>query len=87
MQTLAEGAMIGYTPRGMQVAQETIVIFFLLEFQFCCNFASFKILKIYMNNIFQEKMVSRNFFLNPRMGTDLLLAAAGERVSTPNYSP
>jgi hypothetical protein len=30
-------------------------------------------------------MVSRNFFLNPRMGTDLLLAAAGERVSAPNY--
>jgi hypothetical protein len=27
MQTLAEGAMIGYTPRGMQLAQETIVIF------------------------------------------------------------
>ncbi|KAF8725856.1 hypothetical protein HU200_020418 [Digitaria exilis] len=57
--TLAEGAMIGYTPRGMQVAQETI-----------------------------EKMVSRNFFLNPRMGTDLLLAAAGERTggyTTANY--
>ncbi|XP_062230740.1 pentatricopeptide repeat-containing protein At4g35850, mitochondrial-like isoform X3 [Phragmites australis] len=48
--TLAEGAMIGHTPRGMQLAQETI-----------------------------EKMISRNFFLNPRMGTDLLLAAAGER--------
>ncbi|GJM94585.1 hypothetical protein PR202_ga11243 [Eleusine coracana subsp. coracana] len=48
--TLAEGAMIGYTPRGMQVAQETL-----------------------------EKMISRNYFLNPRMGTDLLLAAAGER--------
>lgn len=48
--TLAEGAMIGHTPRGMQLAQETI-----------------------------EKMTSRNFFLNPRMGTDLLLAASGER--------
>ncbi|TVU17874.1 hypothetical protein EJB05_33934 [Eragrostis curvula] len=57
--TLAEGAMIDYTPRGMQVAQETL-----------------------------EKMVSRNFFLNPRMGTDLLLAAAGERgggYTTANY--
>ncbi|CAN6331395.1 unnamed protein product [Urochloa humidicola] len=57
--TLAEGAMIGHTPRGMQVAQETI-----------------------------EKMVSRNFFLNARMGTDLLLAAAGERTggyTTANY--
>ncbi|WVZ96250.1 hypothetical protein U9M48_041914 [Paspalum notatum var. saurae] len=48
--TLAEGAMIGHTPRGMQLAQETL-----------------------------EKMVSRNFFLNPKMGTDLLLIAAGER--------
>uniref|UniRef100_A0A0E0H9B2 PROP1-like PPR domain-containing protein n=1 Tax=Oryza nivara TaxID=4536 RepID=A0A0E0H9B2_ORYNI len=48
--TLAEGAMIGHTPRGMQLAQETI-----------------------------EKMTSRNFFLNARMGTDLLLAASGEK--------
>uniref|UniRef100_A0A0D9WCQ8 PROP1-like PPR domain-containing protein n=1 Tax=Leersia perrieri TaxID=77586 RepID=A0A0D9WCQ8_9ORYZ len=48
--TLAEGAMIGHTPRGMQLAQETI-----------------------------EKMTSRNFFLNPKMGTDLLLAASGEK--------
>lgn len=31
MQTLAEGAMIGYTPRGMQVAQETLVFL-----PFCC---------------------------------------------------
>ncbi|XP_039799270.1 pentatricopeptide repeat-containing protein At4g35850, mitochondrial-like isoform X3 [Panicum virgatum] len=57
--TLAEGAMIGHTPRGMQVAQETL-----------------------------EKMVSRNFFLNPRMGSDLLIAAAGEKAGgymTANY--
>ncbi|CAD6334621.1 unnamed protein product [Miscanthus lutarioriparius] len=57
--TLAEGAMIGYTPRGMQLAQETI-----------------------------EKMISRNFFLNARLGTDLLLAAAGETTggyTTANY--
>jgi len=57
--TLAEGAMIGHTPRGMQVAQETL-----------------------------EKMVSRNFFLNPRMGSDLLIAAAGEKAggyTTANY--
>lgn len=26
-------------------------------------------------------MTSRNFFLNARMGTDLLLAASGEKVS------
>lgn len=25
VQTLAEGAMVGYTPRGMQLAQETLV--------------------------------------------------------------
>lgn len=57
--TLAEGAMIGHTPRGMQLAQETL-----------------------------EKMVSRNYFLNPKMGTDLLLIAAGERTggyTTANY--
>jgi len=57
--TLAEGAMIEHTPRGMQVAQETL-----------------------------EKMVSRNFFLNPRMGSDLLIAAAGEKTggyTTANY--
>jgi hypothetical protein len=33
IQTLAEGAMIGHTPTGMQVAQETLVI---LSFWFCC---------------------------------------------------
>jgi hypothetical protein len=32
MQTLAEGAMIGYTPRGMQVAQETLVLPFFSGF-------------------------------------------------------
>lgn len=25
VQTLAEGAMIGYTPKGMQIAQDTLV--------------------------------------------------------------
>ncbi|KAG8067168.1 hypothetical protein GUJ93_ZPchr0005g16227 [Zizania palustris] len=57
--TLAEGAMIGHTPRGMQLAQETL-----------------------------EKMTSMNFFLNPKMGTDLLLAASGEKTggyTTANY--
>ncbi|XVE67816.1 hypothetical protein DITRI_Ditri09bG0018900 [Diplodiscus trichospermus] len=48
--TLVEGAMIGYTPRGMQLAQETLV-----------------------------NMTSRNFFLNTKIGSDLLLAAAGEK--------
>ncbi|KAK4477354.1 hypothetical protein RD792_016575 [Penstemon davidsonii] len=48
--TLAEGAMVGYTPRGMQLAQETLVN---------------------MNN--------RSYFLNFKMGNDLLLAAAGEK--------
>ncbi|OMO69229.1 hypothetical protein COLO4_29188 [Corchorus olitorius] len=48
--TLIEGAMVGYTPRGMQIAQETLV-----------------------------NMTSRNFFLNPKLGSDLLLVAAGEK--------
>ncbi|XWS30426.1 hypothetical protein CRYUN_Cryun24cG0116600 [Craigia yunnanensis] len=48
--TLIVGAMIGFTPRGMQLAQETLV-----------------------------NMNSRNFFLNSKVGSDLLLAAAGEK--------
>lgn len=80
--------MIGYTPRGMQLAQETIVTFCSLRFQFCCIvLTGFKILKFYVNNIFQEKMVSRNFFLNARLGSDLLLAAAGETVINTNSFP
>ncbi|PRQ54068.1 putative pentacotripeptide-repeat region of PROPR [Rosa chinensis] len=57
--TLAEGAMIGYTPTGMQIAQKAL-----------------------------EDMNSRNFYLLPRQGTDLLLAAAGEKTggyTTANY--
>ncbi|XP_059314463.1 pentatricopeptide repeat-containing protein At4g35850, mitochondrial-like isoform X2 [Lycium ferocissimum] len=48
--TLVEGAMVGYTPEGMQLAQDTLV-----------------------------NMNSRNFFLSPKMGSDLLLVAAGEK--------
>lgn len=48
--TLVEGAMVGYTPEGMQLAQETLV-----------------------------NMSSRNSFLDPKMGSDLLLVAAGEK--------
>ncbi|WOK95696.1 pentatricopeptide repeat-containing protein [Canna indica] len=57
--TLIEGAMVGHTPRGMQLAQEYL-----------------------------EKMSGRGFFLNPKMGSDLLLAAAGEKeggYTTANY--
>ncbi|KAJ4963413.1 hypothetical protein NE237_023352 [Protea cynaroides] len=57
--TLVEGAMVGYTPRGMQLAQDTL-----------------------------EKMSSRDFFLNAKMGNELLLAAAGEKTggyTTANY--
>ncbi|KAI4339521.1 hypothetical protein MLD38_024460 [Melastoma candidum] len=57
--TLVEGAMIGYTPRGMQLAQETLV-----------------------------QMTARNFFLNSKMGNDLLLVASGEKEGgyiTANY--
>ncbi|KAB1211713.1 hypothetical protein CJ030_MR6G022437 [Morella rubra] len=48
--TLAEGAMIGYTTKGMQVAQDALV-----------------------------QMNSRRFFLSTKMGSDLLLAASGEK--------
>ncbi|XP_060168701.1 pentatricopeptide repeat-containing protein At4g35850, mitochondrial-like [Lycium barbarum] len=48
--TLVEGAMVGYSPEGMQLAEETLV-----------------------------NMNSRNFFLSPKMGSDLLLVAAGEK--------
>ncbi|KAK8619076.1 hypothetical protein V6N13_133043 [Hibiscus sabdariffa] len=48
--TFIEGAMIGYTPKGMQLAQEALV-----------------------------DMTKRNFFLNSKFGSDLLLAAAGEK--------
>ncbi|KAJ8467192.1 hypothetical protein OPV22_029744 [Ensete ventricosum] len=57
--SLIEGAMVGYTPRGMQLAQEYL-----------------------------EKMYARGFFLNLKMGSDLLLAAAGEKTggyTTANY--
>ncbi|KAK9271554.1 hypothetical protein L1049_001914 [Liquidambar formosana] len=57
--TLIEGAMVGHTPKGMQVAQDTLV-----EFN------------------------SRGFFLSPKMGNDLLLAASGEKTggyTTANY--
>jgi len=57
--TFIEGAMVGYTPRGMTIAQEAL-----------------------------EQLVTRGFFLNPRMGSDLLLAAAGEKeggYTTANY--
>ncbi|KAL3523080.1 hypothetical protein ACH5RR_015914 [Cinchona calisaya] len=47
--TLIEGAMLGYTPNGMPLAQDTLV-----------------------------NMNSRNFFLSPKLGSDLLLAASGE---------
>ncbi|KAI3992510.1 hypothetical protein MKX01_022601 [Papaver californicum] len=57
--TLAEGAMIGHTPQGMQLATETL-----------------------------EKMNARNFFLNSKMGSELLLVASGEQTvgyATANY--
>ncbi|XP_050224761.1 pentatricopeptide repeat-containing protein At4g35850, mitochondrial [Mercurialis annua] len=57
--TLVEGAMVGYTPKGMQLAQDTLV-----------------------------NMTSRNYFLSPKLGSDLLLVAAGEKTggyTTANY--
>lgn len=57
--TLAEGAMVGHTPKGMQLAQDILV-----------------------------NMNSRNFFLSPKMGSDLLQIAAREKTggyTTANY--
>ncbi|GAU32221.1 hypothetical protein TSUD_278010 [Trifolium subterraneum] len=48
--TLAEGAMVGYTEKGMQISQDTLV-----------------------------RMNERNFFMNSKLGSELLLMAAGEK--------
>ncbi|KAK7823077.1 pentatricopeptide repeat-containing protein, partial [Quercus suber] len=59
IRTLVEGAMVGHTPKGMQLAQDTLV-----------------------------NMNSRDFFLSPKMGSDLLLLASGEKTggyTTANY--
>nr|AKF43299.1 pentatricopeptide repeat superfamily protein [Erodium gruinum] len=48
--TLVEGAMIGYTPKGMKVAEETLL-----------------------------KMNSNGYFLNGKVGSEFLLAAAGDK--------
>lgn len=57
--TLAEGAMVGYTEKGMQIAQDILV-----------------------------RMNERNFFMNNKLGSELLLLAAGEKTggySAANY--
>ncbi|XP_027922490.1 pentatricopeptide repeat-containing protein At4g35850, mitochondrial [Vigna unguiculata] len=57
--TLAEGAMTGYTEKGMQIAQDILV-----------------------------RMNERNYFVNSKLGSELLLVAAGEKVrgyTTANY--
>ncbi|OIW12234.1 hypothetical protein TanjilG_06023 [Lupinus angustifolius] len=57
--TLAEGAMVGYSEKGMQIAQDILV-----------------------------RMNERRFFLNNKMGSDLLLLAAREKTggyTTANY--
>lgn len=57
--TLVQGAMIGYTPDGMEIAQDTL-----------------------------QKMTARGWFLNPRIGSELLTAASGETFggfTTANY--
>ncbi|KAK6928405.1 Pentatricopeptide repeat [Dillenia turbinata] len=58
LKILILGAMDGYTPKGMQIAQDALVRLGLPLVQ----------------------MNSRNFFLNPKTGSDLLLAAAGEKM-------
>ena len=69
MQTLAEGAMIEHTPRGMQVAQETLVIFcsFGISVSFY-SLAGFKILKFYMNDIFSGENGFKKFLLESEDG-------------------
>ncbi|CAJ1947502.1 unnamed protein product, partial [Sphenostylis stenocarpa] len=57
--TLAEGAMTGYTEKGMQIAQDILV-----------------------------RMNQRNYFVNSKFGSELLLIAAGEKTggyTTANY--
>ncbi|ESW23592.1 hypothetical protein PHAVU_004G060400 [Phaseolus vulgaris] len=57
--TLAEGAMAGYTEKGMQIAQDILV-----------------------------RMNERNYFVNSKLGSELLLIAAGEKTggyTTANY--
>ncbi|RVW78619.1 Pentatricopeptide repeat-containing protein, mitochondrial [Vitis vinifera] len=67
--TLVEGAMVGYTPKGMELAQDTLLI---NDFP----------------GLMQVKMNARGFFLSPRMGSELLLVASGEKTggyTTANY--
>lgn len=57
--TLVQGAMIGYTPNGMETAQDTL-----------------------------QKLTARGWFLNGRIGSELLTAASGETFggfTTANY--
>lgn len=57
--TLVQGAMIGYTPDGMEIAQDIL-----------------------------QKMTARGWFLNARIGSELLTAASGETFggfTTANY--
>lgn len=81
LQSLAEAAIEGYTVRGMQVAQETLVS---AHITFCFMYFPFSMSPIWRETCFpylQEKMNARGFFLNAKMGNDLLLAASGEKVN------
>ncbi|XP_039045815.1 pentatricopeptide repeat-containing protein At4g35850, mitochondrial-like [Hibiscus syriacus] len=62
---LLQGAIVGYTPRGMELAQEALV--FMLNPM------------VFFGSNVQVNMTKRNFLLNAKFGSDLFLAAAGEK--------
>lgn len=72
--------MVGHTPKGMQIAQDALVCQLLL--QFCYEFIFLAYLSIWLTSLLflQVDMTSRNVFLTARMGSDLLLVAAREKV-------
>lgn len=80
--------MVGYTPKGMQLAHDTLVtvlrisVGLWIEKLLCCDCrCKFHSLWIIFPALMQIKMTEKGgYFLNPRMGSDLLLAAAGEMV-------
>ncbi|EFH45314.1 predicted protein [Arabidopsis lyrata subsp. lyrata] len=63
--TPIEGPMTGHTDNGMKIAQDTLVMFIGSS---CTE-----------KRIDEVKMNERNFFLDPRTGSNLLLKAAGEK--------
>lgn len=85
--------MIGYTPRGMQLAEDKLVYLVVWCLMIGCIHStiacSFSICVIFSSFPFSQKeMMNGNFFLSPKMGSDLLFIASGEQViySTPGMA-